>query len=264
VPFLGIGRKSAHSPREVIESVWGDGIGSTPPPAPESDDTRKQAPHGGAQVRSNYAIVCDRVEEAARRVADLEGRLSAKREKVFQLVAQLDALQEAAVEAAVRGEEPTNFTLLEAALRDAQAGERILEEALNRAKASLRTAEAECKRAAQVEQDEKFADTLRELMQHAAVMAECHNRLSEIHKASDGRYSPSLLWYAFAPGNDYAQWLRNAGDFLNRPRPEKDAVSADCGLSLGAALTGNGQSERADTAANEHQVEEAGFGYSNA
>ena len=204
------------------------------------------------------------MEEASRRIADLEGRLSAKREKVSQLAAQLDALQEAAVEAAVRGEEPANFTALEAALRDTQAGERILEQALNRAKASLRTAEAECKRAAQAEQDEKFANTLRELMQHAAVMAECHKRLSEIHKASGGRYSPSLFWSAFAPGNDYAQWLRNAEDFLNRPRPEKDAVSVDCDPSQAGALTGNGQSERAGKAANDHQVEEAVSGYSHA
>jgi hypothetical protein len=204
--------------------------------------------HGAEQAQSSYVTARERVDEASRRVAHLKSRLSAKREQAVQLAGQLNALQEAAVEAAVRGEEPASFTALEAALRDAQAGEHILEQALCRAKASLRTFEAESQQALLAEQEGKFANTLREFMQLAAKAAECHERLSQIHQASDSRYSPSLLWSAFAPGNDYAQWLRNAEDFLNRPRPEKDAApSANRDHRLAASLTGNGRSERAET-----------------
>jgi hypothetical protein len=191
----------------------------------------------------------ERVEEASRRVVDLESRLSAKREQAVQLAAQFSALEEAAVEAAVRGEEPASFTTLEAALRDAQAGEHILEQALSRAKASLKTVEAESQQALLAEQDEKFANTLRELMQLAAKVAQCHERLSQIHQTSEGRYPSSLLWSAFASGNDHAQWLRNAEEFLNRPGPEKDAApSASRDHRLAAASTANGHSERAATA----------------
>jgi hypothetical protein len=225
---------------------------------PERRDTA-QVQHVVVQVRSKHVTSRDRVLEASTRVADLERRLGFRREKSARLTARLNALQEAAVEAAVRGEEPPSFTEIEAELREAQTSEHILEQALKRAKALLATAEVESRRAAQAEQDEKFADTLKELMGHAAKMAECHARLTEIHAASGGRYSPSLLWSALASDKDYAQWLCNAQAFLNRLRQGKDAppaVIADCDRSLAAALTSNAQGERADRAANDHQAQE--------
>jgi hypothetical protein len=254
--FLGIGKKSTPQPLELIESVWGNriSVGGKPSSGSEQNSV-EQTSHltKPAPAQSNPATARELVEEASRRVADLEGRLSGKREKASQLAAQLNALQEAAVEAAVRGEEPTSFTALETALRDAQAAEHILEQALNRATVSLKTVETESRQALQAEQDENFAKTLREFTQAAAKVAECQGRLSEIQKASGGRYSSSLLWSAFSPDNDYAQWRRNAEDFLNRPRAEKGepaAANADGDHSQAGTTTGNGN------AANDHQVEE--------
>jgi hypothetical protein len=198
--FFGIGKKS--------EQTRAD--------SDSNEAKQMKASQNAEPTITRHAKARKRLEESAARVRELETRLSVARWKVASLEARLNAAQEAAVEAVVRGGEPPTFTEREAELLAAQRNRHILEEALARATASLRTAEAESTQAAQADLDERFASTLRQLMQHAAKMAECHERLREIHAAAGGRYSPELLWPAFAPDDYYRQWLRAAEVFLSQ------------------------------------------------
>ncbi len=188
----------------------------TPAGSGSNGAKRMQVSQNAEPTVTRHAKARKRLEESAACVRELETRLSAARWKVASLEARLNAAQEAAVEAVVRGEEPPAFTEHEAELLSAQRNRHILEEALARATASLRTAEAESAQAGQAELDEKFASALGPLMEHAAKMAECHERLREIHAAAGGRYSPGLLWPAFAPDDYYRQWLRAAEVFLGQ------------------------------------------------
>jgi hypothetical protein len=181
-----------------------------------------------------------RLTQATARVADLEERLLGARKTVEDLTARLTAAREAAIEAATRGEEPASIPDLEVDLREARERGRIFEEALVRAKVLLQDAEADNLRAAQLEQDKKFAKTLKELMGHAARMVECHQHLSELYRAAEGRYPHSLLWQAFS-AEDYAGWLRAANAFLNQARePERVPAKAAGMLDTQGAIPGQG------------------------
>ncbi len=198
--FFGIGKRSQQTP-----------AGSDSNEANQMQVSQNDEPAVTRQAKARK-----RTEESAARVRELETRLSAARWKVARLEARLNAAQDAAVEAVVRGGEPPTFTEREAELLAARRNRHILEEALARATALLRIAEAESAQAAQADSDERLAGTLRQLMEHAAKMAECHERLREIHAAAGGRYSPELLWPAFAPDDYYRQWLRAAEVFLSQ------------------------------------------------
>jgi hypothetical protein len=190
-------------------------------PAARDKHPDQPAEQPAEQIRTGALIVSRRLTQATARVADLEVRLLGTRKTVEDLNARLTAAREAAIEAATRGEEPPSIPDLEVELRKARERGRIFEEALVRAKVLLQDAEAENLRAAQLEQNRKFAKTLKELMGHAAKMAECHRHLGELHRAAEGRYPHPLLWQAFN-AEDYAGWLCAANAFLNQAREPQD------------------------------------------
>jgi hypothetical protein len=111
-----------------------------------------------------------------------------------------------------------------------------------RAKASLRDAEAENLRAGQLEQDETFAKTLKELMGHAAKLAECHKRLRELHLSAGCRYPSELFWPTFDSQGHYARWLSDAAVFISRLQEQKDEHTN--GPSSNATVDGQGAADR--------------------
>lgn len=212
----------------------------------EMSESQKIEPTSTRQAKARKLF-----EEAGVRVRDLKTRLSSARWKVVTLEVQLKAAQEAAVEAVVVGGEPPSLTEREIELGAAQRKIEILEKALERATDLLRSAEAGLEQATQAELDDNFANTLRELMEHAAKMAESHGRLCEIHVSAEGRYSSELLWPAFAPDGYYTQWLRAVEGFVSqsRARGQKEPM----------VVSGASAPKAVEPTAERHTVESAGM-----
>lgn len=228
--FFRIGRKQKTGSTEVERQII--------------HEMAQTAAHKVEPLREDCVAPSERLAQANARVADLEARLESARRSVADHENMLKAAQDAAVEAATRGGEPGSLTGIEVGLRSARDREHIFEEALERAKTLLQAAEAEANHAAELEQEErrkaalleqeekrkaalleqdkKFILTLKELMGHAAKMAEWHEQLRQLQTDADDRYPSNVLWPAFNERDHYAQWLSTADALVHRFQPGKD------------------------------------------